>query len=85
MFRRDPFTPTVKEGMRGISQWTGLCHATIENAVAELIDVKLITVKRDKDNRDTNTYTPSSPGSLVFLDQNTKVRCATLSTPTCCP
>ena len=66
LWRASKFKRTVKEGMRGISQWTGLCHATIENAVDELIDVKLITVKRDKDNRDTNTYTLLPPNHWCF-------------------
>jgi hypothetical protein len=66
LWRQSKYKRTVKEGMRGMSQWTGLCYAAINNAVEELEDVKLITVKRDKESRETNVYTLLPPNHWCF-------------------
>ena len=67
LWRDGRYERTVKEGMRSIAQWTGLSQYTIEKATKELEELKLITVLRNRQDREVNLYTLLPPFSWCWI------------------
>jgi hypothetical protein len=58
-WRQGLYKRTVKCGIRGIRQWVGLTNYSIEKATKEMVEMKLIRIK--KIDGETNIYTLEPP------------------------